>query len=486
MQGSNITVLLSSLSSAEMKRLGEFLNSPFHNKNKRALRLFELLAQHYPEFKDKSLDRKTLYSIVFSDKNPLQYNDSSMRSLVSDLAILCGNFLTVTALLNDESTAEEILLRELSSRKLKTLFMRQLKKAQDSLASDTFKGEEQYLKRFFIEDIKSSEIQYSDDLKIHRSTNLRSASDFLTFYYIIRTIKSLNFISLQKQHNINNDDDLAQNIISSIDAGRFLAGVRKQSLNDFGILKVYFSIYEAMRNPHDERKFIELKQSVKEYEALFSPLEKYGIYASVANCCVQRIDLGIGRYNSECLEVYKLMLAKKLFEVYPGYFSVASFTAIVNAAIASGEYEFAKHFIAEYVSKLNPDSAANVERFSLAQLSFAEKDYVRTLDLLSRTDTEFANFKYHIKTLTIKACYEMNDFDSLFYYTDTFAHFLRNNKHVSPQFRENYLNFIRVVENLVRHNLKGIKSSLERAEEVIHEGNTASASWLFQKLKENR
>ena len=76
-----LTQLLESLGIKELRRLEEYLSSPFHNKNERLRKFFSLLRKVHPNY--QKLSKQQLFQEMFPKKKA--YKDSDIRVLASDL-----------------------------------------------------------------------------------------------------------------------------------------------------------------------------------------------------------------------------------------------------------------------------------------------------------------------------------------------------------------------------------------------------------------
>ena len=178
------------------------------------------------------------------------------------------------------------------------------------------------------------------------------------------------------------------------------------------------------------------------------------------------------------------MHEKELFKVYPGYFPISTFTAVLNTGLAVEEYDFLNNFIELYSPALNPENKDSAVNYAMAQMYFRKKEFGKTLEHISLTDTDFKNFKFHLKLLALKSYYELRDDDALYYLSDSFLHFINNNKNVNDHYRVEFSNFIRAIDQLVKYRLKGFDKYLHRVEEILSRGEVASPVWLKSKLDE--
>lgn len=485
MLNSKVIDILRSFNREEMKKFSEFLHSPFHNKNKKAVLLFELLSKYHPGYDNVNLTKENLYLKIFETGNlNRNYNDAAVRNLISDLLVLCEKFLAYINFENEIFSFSEQILKEFSERKLTVLFDKRIKLLEDVYNKNFSGSEEDYFKKYIIEKLRSANSQYSDNLNFFKSNYLINASDNLSYFYLISIFKMINFFEWQKQYNSGNEENIAEQILAGISIPSILEMINKKSGHDFLILSVYFKMYLALKNPVSEDLYFDFKNCLSENAGLFSPLESYGLYICLTNCCTQKIDLGMTKYHKECFNVYKEILSHKFIDNYPGFFPMTTFTAIVNTGINSGEYSEVENFVHEYSSRLNPAYKDDAINYFLALINFGRKNFREALKHASITDTEFTNFKYHLKIISLKSFYELNDFESLYYAADSFSHFLSKNKLVGENYRNEFRKFIKVLDMLVKFRMEKKPGLADRINYFLKNNSFTGKNWIDEKFKQ--
>src|SRR5437870_5390578 len=104
---SKVIDVLKIFTTEELKRFKLFLNSPFHNTNKKVIQLYELVRKYSPEFNNEKLKKEYLFKKLYPDK---QYNDIVMRILISDLIKLAEDFIVHSSIINNETESRKYLL----------------------------------------------------------------------------------------------------------------------------------------------------------------------------------------------------------------------------------------------------------------------------------------------------------------------------------------------------------------------------------------
>lgn len=483
MLNSKVIDIIKSFSHDEMKRFGEFMNSPFHNKNKKATMLFDLLSKYHPDYDNENLTKENLFAKIFRTEK-FFYNDASIRNLLSDLMILSEKFLSYLSFEKDKFEVMEKCLKELSERKLPLVFEKKLNSAEALLNDKEFENETQYFKKFVLEELKSSSIQFSDDLKLYKDDSLIKSTDYLTYFYLIKIFKVINYIGFRKQYNIDSSMHIAEKILAQLNIKEILSSVKDISKKDYQIFFVYFNMYKTLSDPLNYESYFEFKKTLLEYDNLFVPLEKYGLYVFLSNSCVQKIDNGNEKFFKECFEIYGIMFDKKIFDVYPGYLAMTTFTSVLITGLAAGEFEKVEKFVLQYSEKLNPEHKKDGINYANSQLHFYKKNYGKALECIIKTDTEFSSFKYHLKITSLKIFYETGDYDSLYYTSDAFTHFINKNKMVGSTYKEEFRNFIKILDLMVKHKLKKDKEYVDKIKMLLDNNKIASKRWLLEKFGE--
>lgn len=113
MQQSKLIRQLKILSPAELKRLFQFLKSPFYNANPAMVKLYLLLRAHYPEFDSKVLSKEKVFRKLFPDRT---YDHQKLLNLMSDFMAILEQYLIVLQLEKDELEQKKLLLQSYLER----------------------------------------------------------------------------------------------------------------------------------------------------------------------------------------------------------------------------------------------------------------------------------------------------------------------------------------------------------------------------------
>src|SRR4030095_4068883 len=120
MRESKLTEMLKGISPPEFKRFGEFLNSPFHNKSKKILQLYDLIAENFEDFDANKVTKEEISIKLFpEDIN----NDQNARTLISNFTTLLEEFLILILESENHDIPKKInLLKSLRDRNILKTF----------------------------------------------------------------------------------------------------------------------------------------------------------------------------------------------------------------------------------------------------------------------------------------------------------------------------------------------------------------------------
>jgi hypothetical protein len=127
----NAILILKTFSDEEIKLFEDFLNSPFHNKNTKVIKFFNLLIRYHPDYKDEEISKENLFKELFGKS---KFKESYIRNLFSDLNILAERFLQCIHVTNN-LTFDKLLLEEMKSRDLVELIRKKINTFEKNLFS---------------------------------------------------------------------------------------------------------------------------------------------------------------------------------------------------------------------------------------------------------------------------------------------------------------------------------------------------------------
>jgi len=199
-------------------------------------------------------------------------------------------------------------------------------------------------------------------------------------------------------------------------------------------------------------------------------------------------------YNIHLLELLLEMLRNKvLSHKKEDSINLNLYRNVLILCFKLNEKEKLKNFISGYLKFVRTESRSSIAAYSAAHLLFLENKFEESLvqchkvkfnDLLISTN-ENLYFKIDIKTLILKSLYELRSFESALSHLQTFRHFLNNSRIIKEYSRENLLQLIKAVNEMISLNfnydeykLFNLKKKVKASKEI------PGADWIEKKIEE--
>lgn len=482
MISSTLLGILSKFSAKEFKEFGEFVKSPFFNKNINVKHLYDYLKKFYPDFKDKKLDKEVVFRNLFPDK---EYNDGFLRTVIYNLGKLAEDFLAYINFRKDDLNRGINLLKELNERKLEKVFLKYYSEIEEDILNIRYHDSDYYLKKYELQQQKEIYMDWSKykqkDFKNYTSNTVSYIDDELTSFYLTKALNHYRFILDKNMYEqLENNFDFIDYILD------FLLNKDVHFKNK---LKVKLHLNEVLLiRDKDEKYYNTLKLILINEHDKLSKSDLYSLHNILQSHCVYMGYHNQPEYIKERFELYKICLKLELFAAAEHiYFDDLMFGNIVSTAITIGDMEFTENFIEYYKGMLAPDNTDVVINYSYARLYFGKKDFERALWHLNNIRTiKHIQYKLPVRDLVLKCYYELNLTAQAVYQIDSYRHFLNNNRALLSDDRfERISNFLKFYTKLVKSKEKNSGKDIFKLKEDIESApNTLERNWLLSKTEE--
>lgn len=466
MKKSKLLDVFRSLEGNQIRLLGEFLDSPYHNKNQLACKLFKYLERCYPDFKDKKIERKLVFSKIFP-KEP--YNDLKMRHLFSLLLKCTEEFLIAEAQKEDPTLSNILLLQEYRKLKLQKHFSATLRKISDLRKKNNKKGIQYFYHSYRIE----QEVELIDSLFQERrnETNLQNVSDQLDAFYVTSKLKQIcEIVSYQHLFNQEYELKMMQEILDHLEENHYQNPV----------INIYYYGFLTLKEPENRNHFLHLKKELIQHQHELSRDELADAHALARNSVIRRMNLGAKVYQ-ELLDLYKLGLEVGILLDEKGEMSPASFKNIVAVGLRVKEFDWVKSFIESHSKKINTQERDSYRKYGMARWHFANGDYEEVIFLLNQINYADIFMMLDSKVVLMQTYYESEEFDALESLLESFNQLLIRKK-ILGYHKDNYRNTSKFIRQLM--NLNGYdRQAKNLMQKKIKETKAVSIrEWLLSKL----
>jgi len=475
---SSLLQMLSSLTSQEFKEFGDYVRSPFFNKNESVSRLYEYIALKYPDFDDEMLNKEVMFKKLFPGA---KYNESFVKTLIFNLSHLAEDYLGYLQYCKEPLARETRILRELEERNIEGLFLRKLKIAEGNLERVKYKNENFFLNKYNMQSFREAHW-----LNNQRFLNYKDLPE-PEAYSKSKSILAFFFIKILNEYRLVH----SQKRIVNFDYEFEFLDILLEYLKDN---------YHKYRSPLLElvlNQVLMLKEGKVEYyrkakEILVTELdrlawiERFNAMSSLSAFAIEQYYKGDTSFMKERFELHKIILENKLYgsSESGGIFSEQLFINMVVVGLHMQELEWCERFIKQYEPHLNPENRDNPVFLSRSRLSFAKGRYEDALLYLSKIQSlNKASYKTSVKNLTLMIYFEMGRSIEALDIADSYRKFLSRDNILPKAQRERNANFLKFCNNLLKFsdNPKLIKKV---GLEVSTTYNINERQWLLEKTEQ--
>ncbi len=472
--------MLKTFSEEEMKLFAEFLNSPFHNKNKKVIRLFNILKRYHPDYEDKNFSKGNLFKELFKNSD---YKESHIRNLFSDLNILTEKFIQYIAL-NNNYLYDKILIEELNHRDIQVIMEKKIRTLEKKINLVKSKDHDYFANRIFIYEMKSLLLTDKALIESHRPDEI---SGKIKLFMLSLMESSLHLIVEEQRVKVKHDFDFLKHSLT------YLSNHLKD-FEDSPLLMIYYYLLLCFFDKNDEEYFLKVKDLLRIHFNSFSRIDKKNIYGMMQTYCVNKSGKGDVSHEKELLNI--LLETLKLNVVTQkenDFISLNFFRNVVIQCINLKEIIILKKFISGYINFVIYESRKSMSAYSYAHLNFLQKNFEKALelcndinfnDLLTSTNDNLY-FKNDIKKLMLMCLYESNSIESAMSLIDTHKHFVKNSKLVKETMRNKNMNFLNFVNCLVKLKIKFDDYELIKFKnKVLNTKELTYRNWILEKIEE--
>lgn len=470
MHNSKLLDALRVLTPKQLRKMEDFVASPFFNKNDDACRLFASMRKYEPSFNHKDLEKERIYKIAFPKE---KYDEKKLGYLMSDMQKLIDKFLAYNELMEHPVQHEYYLMTSYIDYGLDKHFSKTMKDAQQAQKENHYRDADYFYNEFLLEALNN--VYFDKQRKHAYDESLQRAIDNLDLYYLAQKLKYS--CELFNRKNIV-AADYRLRLLDEI-----LVYLKDKVFEEAPAVAIYHQILMTLTDKENERHYKKLNELLREHGGKFPVLEARDMYLYAQNYCIKQINSGNQSYLNELFHLYKTMLDKKI--AFDGkYITPWTYKNIVGVALRVEEYKWVEKFIHEFKEHLAPEMRENAFAFNLASFYFNKGNFNKALELLR--NVEFTDIVYSLdsKAMLLRIYYELNAIDPLLSLLDSFQVYLRRNKLISDNQKTIYQNLVHFVKEATRVRKGDKEAAMKLKEKIEKTKQVAYMQWLMKKVEE--
>ncbi len=264
----------------------------------------------------------------------------------------------------------------------------------------------------------------------------------------------------------------------------FMEHVKTSGYLEEPSVKAWFLVANMMLNREDEHFFQQLKTMLREEGGFFQKKELQTLFIHLMNYCIDtKINTGRSEYYAELFAIYRIALDREIIfdgnELNPHHYK-----NIVTLSLHVKDFEWGEFFIQNYTQRLPKDAQENALNYNLAHIYFHQGHYEKVIEQLREVEYQTLVYALGSKLLLLRTYYELQEYQALDSLIDSFRIYLRRNKLISREVRQQYLNVLRFTKKLSSVKPYDGKS-IEKIRVQIEDCKMLAAkSWLLEKAGE--
>jgi hypothetical protein len=466
-----------------MKDFGEYIHSPFFNKNKSVSKLHSHIRKYHPELKDDKIEKEYTFKKIY---NTSKYNDSLMRGTMFRLSKLAEDFIAYNQYKLNGIEEKKFLLTELRNRNVNRLFLKKFNEADSELENSGGISSDYVWNKLELNAIyyayhnaRASTDKRLDEIALY-------SCELLLTYFLLES-KPLLGIVQNTMINIKSENEfnpLAE-FFKNMQTETLLEKINTSSVKMKDVIKLNQNIINCILNINDEDSYQAAKKMLYGEMKIYSRGEVYNLFSSLIGNLLRKTMTSRDKYQDEYFELMTRSLESGAYSLYGEVMAVRVFDNIFTTALALNRTDWAEAFVKKYINYIVPSSRDNMLLYANARLAFQKGNYDAALEYSSKVKIEYFMQKIRLKITLMKIYYETKEYNAAISAIDTFRHFLKNSKNLTEERIINYDNFIKFLSQLIKYNLN--PSSIRLAElkdKLAGTPTVAGKEWLLEKTEE--
>jgi len=471
MSARKLSVLLSRFKPAELNRFKRYLSSPYFNESEELFGLFQLLHDQLRAGQPE-LSRTEIWRALYPSQ---PFDDAKIRRMLSELTNHAFDFLAIEDFRAEKQWGQVFLLERFNDEQLEKHFQGICKKASKSQDQRPYRDAAYHFFQNRIEQARYNRDEVSAQLE-QKKQQLESADYHLDAHFFTQKLRYYcEALSFENIFSVGMEVSLPEGLLG------YLAGVplqREPSVRAFYLAVLMFL------HPQEEERFRALKDFLTKNGRYFPAAELRILYTHLNNYCVHyQINTGNSDYFRELFENFQLMLREDII-VQNGALSFQDYKNIITVGLHIQAFEWVEAFIQDYTSKLPAVHQENALNYNLAKVYFHQQKYDQVIEQLRDVEYQAHVYALGSKLMLLKTYFEKEEYLALDSLAESFKIYLRRNKTISRDVRQQYLNWLRFVKRL--SNLPpGDRTGLQKIRQQIDDCKAlADKGWILEKVVE--
>lgn len=476
MKKSSLIKVLWSFSANEMKEFSDYIHSPFFNKNKSVIKIFNYIKSLFPAPDDERITKKEIWEHTFRDT---AYNDGLLRIYMFTLTNLAIDYLHYKEMKSDTFCTGNQLLSALNKRNLNNHFKRTSLQLSENTVPVNSQSEAFYYNKYRYE---YENVFYQHKMYIDRKENLidingiKNIAHYATLFQVVVMLKTyLYFLNTKQIYETSADTS---------DFEEFILNLNIDKYHYFPVIPLLYHCVKLHTDENNQVHFSNLRDGLFTNFRDIHLHDAIEVIINMENYCKRMIRKGMNEYTEHLFEIYEFELDKKTY-LLEHCLSERMYISVTETAITLGKQEWAAGFIEKYKDELNESAKESTYRYSKAIIEFSLKNFSSAVDMLNSAGYTDGYNKFEVKNLLIACYFELDMFDEMEGVIDSYRHLLKSDKYISAERKKYYSNFIFIAKKLIRLKTRFSSELAAKLNDMLKQpGYVIDVRWLLDKIAE--
>ncbi|MBS1513437.1 MAG: hypothetical protein JSS63_00290 [Bacteroidetes bacterium] len=488
MINSHFIDVLKTFNPQELEGFKTFLDSPYFNKRKKLVELFNVVKSYYPFFTDENFTRENIFKKIYKKED---FNYGKINEGLSALYKLSMNYIKQNAIEKNKLYPDVMLIEELRKRSLKNIFTIKDREIKSEINQFNELDSNLFLKQYLIEIERANYVILFG--KNHRKERIdgylnvmRNIMVSLTNFYISEII-SLSVNNFNYSISYSSESGI---IFEKIHKSGLIQSLFKiiEPFNQYDFyLRLLNYFFEAISDINNSNKYYEYKSAVFENLKKMSTDDiNYHIQCLSSYCIIKkRHEKSAEEFSKEYVNLQEIILEKKLFIDSRSEFLHKDLYINLLTNYDSLKNKEKVKFLLQYSKYLHPELRNDLKNYGEALYHFLNFSYQKALIKLYTVKLDDKSLESRVNNLQIRCLYETNDFVRCVEKINLYKKQNRKNNFLSKKKIDKELAFLLLVENLIKvkenkgkFDAEFLKNKIEKDEFI------PSKEWLIEKCYE--
>ena len=480
--------ILKTFNPEEIDKFRTFIDSPYFNKRKKLLDLFEVIIDFYPFFTDENFTRESVFEKIYKGE---KYNYGKINEGLSALYKLSISYIKQTSFEKNTVYPDIVFMEELRKRSLKNIF--NIKDREISAEINQFSNLDSnlFLKQYLLEIEKANYVILFG--KNHRKERIENYVSVLRNIIVSITNFYISEIISLCVNNFNYSTSFSSkefNVFEKIHKSGLLDSLFEiiKPFNKYdSYLKLLNCFFEAIYDLNNKEKYYQYKKRVFENIKKMSADDvNYHMHCLRSYCIIKKkIETSGEEFSKEYISIQEIILEKKLFvDSKSEFLPKDSYLNLLTNYDALKNKDKIKSLLS-YSKYLHPDVRDDIKALTDAHIHFLNFSYQKALTSLYKVRISDKTFEARVDNLRVRCLYESNDFVRCLEKINLYKKQNRASKLLTTGKIETELAFLLAVEKLIKINEKESRVDAEFLKNKIEKDNfIPGKEWLIEKCYE--